>query len=219
MAAPGAASTRLTRYTHACVRLERDGRALVIDPGTWSEPEALEGASAVLVTHEHYDHIDAERLTAALLGDPDLAVYTNAAVTDQLSTVAAQVHAVAPGDTFTAAGFDVSVVGGRHAEIYAGLPGCPNVGFMIDERVFHPGDALFVPDAAVDTLLVPAGAPWLKLAEALDFVRAVQPRAAHPIHDAVLSPNGQALVDRWFDSHAGTDYRRLSPGESLDIGA
>ena len=45
---------RLTKLGHACVRLDKDGAALVIDPGVWSQAaEALSGASAVLVTHEH----------------------------------------------------------------------------------------------------------------------------------------------------------------------
>ncbi|PWU58592.1 MBL fold metallo-hydrolase, partial [Micromonospora globispora] len=27
---------RITKFTHACIRLEDDERVLVIDPGTWS---------------------------------------------------------------------------------------------------------------------------------------------------------------------------------------
>ena len=34
---------RLTKLGHACVRLEKDGAALVIDPGIWSGPDALAG--------------------------------------------------------------------------------------------------------------------------------------------------------------------------------
>ena len=64
---------RLTKYTHACVRLERDGSVLVIDPGIWSEPHALLGTHAVLVTHEHCDHLywdHIDRLRLAGLGAP-----------------------------------------------------------------------------------------------------------------------------------------------------
>jgi L-ascorbate metabolism protein UlaG (beta-lactamase superfamily) len=59
---------RITKFTHSCVRFERAGRVLVIDPGVWSEPGALIGADAVLVTHEHVDHIDVLRLAG--LGVP-----------------------------------------------------------------------------------------------------------------------------------------------------
>ena len=50
---------RLTKLGHACVRLDKDGAVLVIDPGAVSDPGALAGANAVLITHEHFDHIDA----------------------------------------------------------------------------------------------------------------------------------------------------------------
>ncbi|MEO3888091.1 MBL fold metallo-hydrolase [Nonomuraea sp. B5E05] len=56
---------KVTKFTHACVRVEHEGRRLVIDPGTWSEPSALDGADAVLVTHEHGAHADVLRLLGA----------------------------------------------------------------------------------------------------------------------------------------------------------
>jgi L-ascorbate metabolism protein UlaG (beta-lactamase superfamily) len=114
------------------------------------------------------------------------------------------------------AGLEVRVVGGEHAEIYDGLPGCANVGFVLG-GVYHPGDALHLPDGKVETLLVPVGAPWLKLGEALDFVRSVRPTRAIPIHDALFSAIGNAGVDRWMNMKADTDYRRLVPGESLEV--
>ena len=61
----------ITKFTHACVRLDCKGRVLVIDPGIFSEPQALIGADAVLVTHEHADHIDILRLAG--IGIPDFA--------------------------------------------------------------------------------------------------------------------------------------------------
>lgn len=117
-------AVRMTKYTHSCVRLERGGRSLVIDPGVWSEPAALMAASAVLITHEHADHIDADRLVATLAGDPACRVFAPAPVAESLSDLGNRFVAVAPGDRFGAAGLDVQVVGGEHAETYEGLPGC-----------------------------------------------------------------------------------------------
>lgn len=207
---------RLIKYTHACVRLEDDDRVLVVDPGVWTEDAALEGVTDVLVTHEHFDHLDVDRLTAAVRHNTGLTIYTHPAVAAQLADLGDAVVSVTPGDTFSAAGFDVRVVGGEHAEIYEGLPGCANVGYLID-GLYHPGDALFVPDATVDTLLVPTHAPWSKLAEVLDFVRAVRPRRAHSIHDAMLSPVGQESVDRWLALKGGTEYARIPVGESVSL--
>jgi L-ascorbate metabolism protein UlaG (beta-lactamase superfamily) len=199
---------RLTKYTHACVRLEHEGRVLVIDPGIWAEPEALDGVTDILVTHEHADHIDTERLKA-LTG---VSIFTNLDLTAQLGMP--NVQAVLPGDDFTAAGFSVRAVGGKHADIIDGLPGCANIGFIIDESIYHPGDSLFVPQERVDTLLVPASGPWLKFGEAIEFTRAIRPQRAIAIHDVMLSDKGIGNFSAWMEGKSGTEYKHLSPGTS-----
>jgi L-ascorbate metabolism protein UlaG (beta-lactamase superfamily) len=204
---------RLTKYGHACVRLEVGDRVLVIDPGVYSEEEALSGATAVLVTHEHADHIDVDKLRAALDRNPALTVHTHTALA---ATLGDRVSAVAAGDGFTAAGFAVRAVGGEHAEIIDGLPGCPNIGFIVD-AVYHPGDSLFVPAEEVHTLLVPASGPWLKLREAIEFVRAVGPARAFPIHDALLSDLGLANFDAWLGEKSETGYSRIPLLESAEF--
>jgi len=197
---------RITKYTHACVRLEHDGRVLVIDPGTWSEPAALIGADAVLVTHEHADHIDVLRLAG--LGVP---VYAPAdADIPELETIGVSSEA-----EFTAAGFRVRAVGGRHAFIYDGEPDCANLGYVVDESVYHPGDSLHVPEQPVETLLVPAQGSWLKMAEAISFVKAIEPQRAFPIHDAQINDRGLNSVNGWLAESTDSGYRYLAPGESL----
>ncbi len=201
----------LTKYTHACVRLEQDGRVLVIDPGVWAEPQALDGATDVLITHEHADHADLDRLKSL----PDLNIFTTLDLTARIGS--ANTQAVLPGDEFTAAGFHVKAVGGKHAEIIDGLPGCANIGFIIDGAVYHPGDSLFVPHEPVTTLLVPASGPWLKFGEAVAFTRAVKPRQAIAIHDGLLNERGIANFSGWMDNNTGAEYSYLSPGTHIDL--
>jgi L-ascorbate metabolism protein UlaG (beta-lactamase superfamily) len=196
---------KITKYTHACVRLEANGRVLVIDPGEWSEPVALESADAVLVTHEHSDHIETARLAAA--GIPVFAP-------DGADIEGLEVTRVSSGEVFDAAGFKVRAVGDRHALIYGGLPDCPNLGYVVDDRIYHPGDALFVPDQPIETLFVPAQGSWLKLIEAIDFVRAIGPKQTIPIHDAGLHERGMASVNAWYERATDNGYRWLAPGES-----
>lgn len=197
---------RITKYTHACIRLERDGRVLVIDPGMWSESAALTGADAVLVTHEHADHIDVERLAG--LGVP---VYAPA----EADIPGLEATRVSSGGEFTAAGFDVRAVGGRHAFIYGGQPDCANLGYVVDEAVYHPGDSLHVPEEPVETLLVPAHGSWMKAAEAIDFVNAVKPQRVIAIHDAQLNDHGLGSINGWLAQETDCGYRYLKPGESL----
>lgn len=208
---------RLIKYTHACVRLESHGRSLLLDPGIWAEDAAFEGVNEILVTHEHFDHVDAERLALASAANPDLVVYAPSPVADTLDAAGITTHTVESGDSFTSAGFKIRVVGGAHAEIYDGLPGCANVGYIIDGAVYHPGDSLFVPHSPIETVLVPTSAPWLKLAEAIEFLRALRPKRAYSIHDAMLSDKGEQGVDRWLSLKGETTYGRIPVGESVSL--
>ncbi|NEB79447.1 MBL fold metallo-hydrolase [Streptomyces sp. SID14478] len=196
----------ITKYTHACVRLEHEGRVLVVDPGIWSEPDALTGADAVLVTHEHADHVDVLRLRA-------LGVPVHAPAGADIPGLAVQ--RAAAGAEFTAAGFAVRAVGGRHATVHGGQPDCANLGYVVDGAVYHPGDALHVPGEAVDTLLVPVHGSWLSTTQAIDFVNAVGPRRAFAVHDAQINERGLSSVNGWLGRETDTDYRYLRPGDAL----
>jgi len=205
---------RLTKYAHACVRVEDDG-VLVVDPGIFTDPEALAGADAVLVTHEHPDHIDVKALTAAIGGRP-VPVYGPESLRPMLSGTDIEFTAVAPGDEWRAAGFDIKGFGGEHAVIHPDIPQITNVGYLIGGELYHPGDALFVPEGvSVGTLLAPVHAPWLKVWEGIDFVRAVAPERAIGIHDGLLTAAGLQFTNAHLDRLGGTDYSWVEPGTRI----
>jgi len=217
---------KLTKYTHACVRLEKEGGVLVLDPGTFSEStEALQGAQAVLVTHEHADHLDIKVVVEALERDKELVLYAPEAVAGQLRGEAPgatdRIHAVEPGSSFRAAGFDIRSFGGQHALIHPQIPMVANIGFLVDDNVYHPGDSFIIPDGIkVQTLLVPLHAPWSKSAEVVDFVIGVRAPRAFQIHDGLLNENGLGIVEghvKRIGAKYGTDYRHLAPRESVEV--
>ncbi|MFI9759776.1 MBL fold metallo-hydrolase [Streptomyces sp. NPDC051963] len=210
---------KLTKKSHACIRLEKDGRTLVLDPGMFSEEDAAAGADAILVTHEHPDHFDEARLRSAMDANPAAEIWTLKSVADRISTAfPGRVHTVGHGDAFTAAGFDVQVHGELHAVIHPDIPRITNVGYLIDGgRVFHPGDALTVPDHAVETLMLPVMAPWSKISEVIDYVREVEPQRAYDIHDALLTDLARPIYDNQIGALGGSDHRRLTPGESAEV--
>ena len=212
---------RFTKLGHSCVRLEKNGVVLVIDPGTFTDAAAaLAGASAVLVTHEHPDHLDAEAIRAALQANPDLTLWANSSITAQFAEFGGRVHETRHGDALAAAGFEVHVYGRDHALIHKDIPLVVNTGFLVDGDLFHPGDSFTVPEEPVRTLLLPISAPWLKAGDMIDYFREVGPARGYAIHDAILNDNGLALVTRLMSLAAapsGVPVARLEPGTSLEL--
>ncbi|MGO4187024.1 MBL fold metallo-hydrolase [Pseudarthrobacter sp. TAF60_1] len=217
---------KLTKFTHACIRLEKDGKVLVLDPGTFSETaEALDGAHAVLITHEHPDHVDVPAMTRALETAAALAVFAPAGVAAALREEAPQaaerIHAVEAGSTFDAAGFNVRSFGGQHALIHPQIPLVANIGYLVEGNVYHPGDSFIVPDGLqVQTLLVPIHAPWSKAAEVVDFVISVRAQQAFQIHDGLLNETGLKMVEGHvarLGGKYGTTFTHLAPRESVEV--
>jgi L-ascorbate metabolism protein UlaG (beta-lactamase superfamily) len=217
---------KLTKFTHACVRLEKNGRVLVFDPGTFSETDqALAGADAVLITHEHGDHLDVDAVLAALQADAALVLYAPEAVAGTLrgkaTDAASRIHTAAAGEEFEVAGFSVRTFGGQHALIHPQIPVVANVGYLVDANVYHPGDSFAIPDGVdVQALLVPIHAPWNKVGEVVDFVIGVRATKAFPIHDALLNDTGRGLIEGHvtrIGAKYGCEYRHLSSGDSVEV--
>ena len=212
---------RLTKFTHSCVRLDDADRSLVLDPGAFSEVEtALDGAGGVLITHEHPDHIDVDRLRTAMRKDPRLRVWAPAGVAATLADLGEQVVAVGAGEAFDAAGFPVRTFGGQHALIHPTIPVVANLAYLIDDEVYHPGDSLVVPPVPVRLLLAPLHAPWSKTGEVIDFVVSVRAPHVHQIHDGLLNEIGRGFVEGHvtrIGAEHGSDFRHLKPSETVDV--
>ncbi|MCW2844340.1 MAG: beta-lactamase domain protein [Nocardioides sp.] len=212
---------RITKFGHACVRVEHDGTTLVLDPGVFTDVSALDGAGAVLITHEHPDHYLADHLRAT-----DAPIFTIDAVAARIREdapdVAERVTVVSPGESFDA-GLPVRAVGELHAVIHPEFPRFFNSGYVItlgETKVYHPGDALTAPGEDVDVLFVPVSAPWMRAAEAIEFAREVKAPRNLAIHDRVYSEAGLGIVDGHMNAflpRAGQQYVRLADGEDLSL--
>lgn len=215
---------KLTKYTHSCVRLEKDGTVLVLDPGNFSEvEEALAGAHHILITHVHPDHFDEGRVLAFLKENPQTTLHAPAAVVQAVlkELPQAQAQAVEADGQLTLSGFNVKTFGGNHAVIHPLLPTIDNVGYLIDDNLFHPGDSFVVPHGIeVKTLLVPIHAPWNKIQEVIDFIIAVRAQKAYQIHDSLLAETGRNMIVGHatnFGKKYGTEFKYLAPGTTVDV--
>ncbi|OZB83418.1 MAG: MBL fold metallo-hydrolase, partial [Microbacterium sp. 14-71-5] len=132
-----------------------------------------------------------------------------------------EITEVAPGDTVTAGDFTLRFFGGVHAEIHSSIPLIDNVGVLVDDELYYPGDSYAVPEGVeVGTLAAPLGAPWLKIGEAIDFVLAVKPRRAFGTHDMTLSVIGANMHRgrlKWATEQNGGEFFELDPGDDLEV--
>ena len=184
---------QVTHFGHSCVLLDTGAARLLIDPGNFSQGfEGLTGLDAVLVTHQHPDHLDPERLPALLRANPDARLVVDSGSAEQLGSAGLGVdhETVAPGTTVEIAGARIEVLGGQHAVIHPDIPRIVNNGYLVDGTHFHPGDALDTVPENLEVLFLPTAAPWQKLADAVTYLREVAPRTAVPIHQGILAVPG-----------------------------
>lgn len=192
---------RVTHIGHSCLLVETPDARVLLDPGTFSHGfEELTGLDAVLVTHQHPDHLDVERLPVLLEANDGARVVVEPGTAAELGRAGIEAAPLHPGESLTLGGLTVSAVGGRHAVIHADVPRIGNVGFVLDEasgpRLFHPGDMIDTVPDDVDVLALPLNAPWAAAKETADFLRGVAPRTWFPIHDGLLAAPGRAVYLR-----------------------
>jgi L-ascorbate metabolism protein UlaG (beta-lactamase superfamily) len=210
---------KVTKYEHATLVIEKAEERLIVDPGKFlSAIDQPSDVVAVVITHQHDDHWTPERLEAILEKNPDAKVYGPQGVADAASGFDVQV--VKAGDVVEAGPFTLKFFGEKHAIIHPSLPVIDNVGVLIDDSLYYGGDSYTVPDVPVETLAAPIGAPWLKIGEAIDYVLAVKPKRAFPVHDMTLSVVGKDMAGAHLTRHLNTidaEYIVLQPGESIDL--
>jgi L-ascorbate metabolism protein UlaG (beta-lactamase superfamily) len=199
---------RLTHLGHACLLVEIGDERILIDPGNFTPGfEEVRDLSAIVVTHQHPDHLDPERLPdlvranvgARLLCDPgSLEVFADLGIEAQANN----------GDTSIGA-VTLTPVGQTHALIHEDIARIPNVGVVVraegEPTLFHPGDAVDQDPGKVDVLAFPLNAPWQRSREMAGFLRRLNPAYAVPIHDGLMNDRGRSLYLKQADTLGGAD--------------
>ena len=212
------APVRITKYEHSALLLSKGDDILVIDPGNFLSLTDFLDVVGVVVTHEHADHWTDDNLTRILKDSPEARILGPAGVAAAATSFT--VETVAAGDAVEVGPFSLRFFGGRHAVIHSSIPVIDNVGVLVDDEFYYAGDSFAAPGVPVGTLAVPAGAPWLKLSEAMDYVLEVKPKRAFPVHEMPLSLWGVELSSArlaWAVEQGGGQFHRLAPTEALDI--
>jgi L-ascorbate metabolism protein UlaG (beta-lactamase superfamily) len=211
---------RVTKYEHAALLIEDSGKALIVDPGSFTTPLTdVQNVIGIVITHEHPDHWTPEQLDRIQKATGGVPIYGPEGLAK--SAAGYDVIVVNPGDTVELDPFTLRFYGGKHAVIHETIPVVDNVGVLVNGRFYYPGDSYAVPKGIdVQLLAAPLGAPWLKVGEAMDFVLAVKPRLAFGTHDMTLSVIGRNMHRarlKWATEQGGGEFLELDPTESADI--
>ena len=208
---------QITHLGHSCLLLEYDDARVLVDPGVFtSDLEFVEGLDAVFVTHQHPDHVDVERLPALLAASPGARLLVEPSTVAVLEAVGIAAEPFAAGERTSIGGVAIEGVGGQHAIIYREIPRVGNTGLVLRAEgaptVFHTGDMIDTTPDGIDLVSYPLAAPWSAMKETIDFLRALRPSIAVPVHDAIASPAGRGLylMQTTAFAPAGTTVRDLA---------
>ena len=210
---------RITKYEHACFVASIGDKKLVVDPGSFTVPlPDMNNIVAVVITHEHADHWTPEHLAHIKANSPEAKFFGPAGVAAAASDF--EFSVVKDGQKVEVDPFTLEFFGEKHAQIHSSIPLVDNVGVLINDSVFYPGDSFTLGPIGVDVLAVPASAPWLKIGEVMDYVAAVKPKRSFATHDMINSVIGNGMAAQRITAmteQAGGEFIALSPGDSIEI--
>ncbi|MFI6171333.1 MBL fold metallo-hydrolase [Nocardia sp. NPDC051052] len=213
---------RIAHFGHSCLLVELHGKKVLFDPGTFAHGfEGLTDLDAIAITHQHPDHIDPNRIEALVDANPGARLLSDPQTARQRGEKWEAVHA---GNVLTLGELQITGGGGRHAVIHPEIPVVDNTVFQLGTpddpaQLVHPGDSLWVPPVQVGVLAIPAAAPWMKLSEAVDYLRAVAPRTALPIHYGIIEQAAQGIYFGRLSEMgpADTEFTVLEPEDQREF--
>ena len=209
---------KITKFSHACLKLEHNGESIWIDPGNFSDDFRPSVAEATVITHLHDDHCDQSKIEQLLELNPKMRIFSTSEVAKKLEGI--DVEVVYHGDLHRVGGFELEFFGDLHQEIHRSIPLVQNTAVMVNRSLYYPGDSYTPCDYEVDVLAIPSSAPWLKIADVIDFLNLTKPKRVFPTHNALLSDIGHQLQNSRIQQVAesnGGEFRYLSPGQSWDL--
>ena len=210
---------KITKFDHALLSIEVDSKMVVIDPGSYSNKlPGFKNVAAICLTHIHEDHSYKPHVEKIMLENPDAQIFGPAEVAQKLGGLPVQV--VYHGDHFEVSGFELDFSGDLHEQIHRSIPLIQNTGVTVNRTLYYPGDSYTIPENKVKVLACPTSAPWIKIADVMDFIAAVKPETLFPTHNALLSDNGHELYNHRISEvtkENGGNFVFLKPGQSLEV--
>lgn len=213
----------IKKFLHSCILLEKGGKRILIDPGSYTfierkvTPKEIGQVDAILITHSHPDHYYPDALKAFVAMGP-VRIIASEEICGLLEKEKLPFEIIKPGEVVEAAGCTVKAIEAPHGPLPIPVP--HNMGYLIDGKIFDPGDCVTV-DVKCEVLLLPALAPWERLNEAIDFTKRVKPKVVVPVHDWFVK---DFSLERFYSimckpvlEKEGIEFKPLQLGEKLEV--
>jgi L-ascorbate metabolism protein UlaG (beta-lactamase superfamily) len=209
---------KVTKYPQSCLVIEQNGKRLCIDPGAlvkakYSASDLLP-LDAILITHEHSDHVD-EELLHELTHEGLVPVYANQSTKNLLGDAVTQT--VEDGQEFEAAGMNVAARELPHCQMVDGSPGPQNTGYVIDGVFFHAGDGIALEGLKVQTAAIPIAGPDVSARDVFDFIKQLHCQKVVPIHYDYFLENPRLLAGMSEGVVPGVQFVVLDNGQSAEL--
>lgn len=206
---------RITRYFQSCLLVEENGVRVLIDP-SGNEAGNLDKfgkLDAVLYTHEHADHFDAE-LAQTFVEQGIAPLYANASTAKLIKASKTEVN---DGQGFEVRGLKIKALELAHCLMIDGSEGPQNTGYMINDRFFHAGDGKELAGLAAEILAVPIAGPDISFKDASDFAKQASAKTVIPIHYDFIGTNPEVFATFAGFFKQPFKIQVISPGQSAEV--
>lgn len=214
----GMTTVTLTKHHHACVTLASGDTRILVDPGSLGEAPSIEGIDAILITHDHFDHVRPELIAQALA--EGIPVWLPADAAGRLGLEGEGVHLAEHGDAFAVGSIKVSVLGDEHAPLHPTKAGPQNRAYLVDGRILITGDEHADAPGPVDVLITPADAPWLRSVDLISYIQRLTPRLVIGVHDGLVNEAGRKIATKNIAALTGEGAKEatiVAEGDSIEL--
>lgn len=210
---------KITKFGHCCLLIQQKSLRILTDPGIFSTgQDSVQNIDLILITHEHADHCHLDSIKNILKNNPTAKIFANKSVGVLLEKENLKFFVFENGQKYFEKDVSIEACGNEHAIIHPDLPTVQNTGFLIDDKLFYPGDSFAKPPKEIEILALPVAGPWMKISEAIDYAKIVKPRVWFPMHDGILKYT--EVGSRWptfFLEQIGVKTLILEIGKETEV--
>lgn len=199
--------------------MKRASKRLFFDPiEIESTLPVLENVLAIIITHNHGDHLQPEKVQEIRDRNPEVRILVPSDAVELID----KAEVVSPGDTLDMGNFNLVFFGGEHAAVIPGKVPCQNLGVIVNKSYVNPGGSYDVVELAErpEVLFCASVAPWCRVSETMNYIETTKPKMVVPVHNGLLSDFGNGIYNNLLRQAAekvDAEFAPLAIGESIEF--